>query len=175
MNNCNTQHSKIEGNDLNIYAISINNHKDRYLTIVDNKRKRFAFPLEKREITVIKQVKNLNKDIFATSQLIESQINSKLKLKRKNELIGIFFQCKKAFASDNEPLGEIKDHKVDIMLNLKRTYPPILRRPAYPAITLTREAIEAHIDEKMKLVSLRKAGKNEEVEVTTPVIITLHN
>ncbi|MBW0556993.1 hypothetical protein O181_096708 [Austropuccinia psidii MF-1] len=38
-----------------------------------------------------------------------------------------------AFASDNEPLSAIKGHEVDITLNIDRPYPPLLRRPAYPA------------------------------------------
>ncbi|MBW0588907.1 hypothetical protein O181_128622 [Austropuccinia psidii MF-1] len=62
LNNCTSQHF-ILGNDyLNIYGIDINNHKDRYLTIGENQRQKFAFPLKKREITVIKQVKNVNKE-----------------------------------------------------------------------------------------------------------------
>ncbi|MBW0570324.1 hypothetical protein O181_110039 [Austropuccinia psidii MF-1] len=48
MNNCTSQHF-ILGNDyLNIYGIDINNHKDRYFTIGENKRQKFAFPLEKK-------------------------------------------------------------------------------------------------------------------------------
>ncbi|MBW0554486.1 hypothetical protein O181_094201 [Austropuccinia psidii MF-1] len=43
MNNCTSQHI-ILGNDyLNIYGIDINHHKDRYFTIVKNKRQKFAF------------------------------------------------------------------------------------------------------------------------------------
>ncbi|MBW0517446.1 hypothetical protein O181_057161 [Austropuccinia psidii MF-1] len=61
------------------------------------------------------------------------------------------------------------------MLNVERPYPPLLRRPAYPASPRAREALENHINELMKLGVLRKAGQNEEVEVTTPVIITLHD
>ncbi|MBW0559877.1 hypothetical protein O181_099592 [Austropuccinia psidii MF-1] len=61
------------------------------------------------------------------------------------------------------------------MLNVERPYPPLLRRPAYPASPRAREALESHINELMKLGVLRKAGHNEEVEVTTPVIITWHN
>ncbi|MBW0558597.1 hypothetical protein O181_098312 [Austropuccinia psidii MF-1] len=61
------------------------------------------------------------------------------------------------------------------MLNVERPYPPLLRRPAYPASPRAREALENHINELMKLGVLRKAGHNEEVEVTTPVIITWHN
>ncbi|MBW0565463.1 hypothetical protein O181_105178 [Austropuccinia psidii MF-1] len=61
------------------------------------------------------------------------------------------------------------------MLNVKRRYLPLLRRPAYPASPRAREALENHIDELMKLGVLRKAGHNEEVEVTTPVMITWNN
>ncbi|MBW0538078.1 hypothetical protein O181_077793 [Austropuccinia psidii MF-1] len=61
------------------------------------------------------------------------------------------------------------------MLNLERTYHPLLRRPAYPASPRGSEALETHIDELMKLGVLRNIGHNEEVEVTTPVIITWHN
>ncbi|MBW0575907.1 hypothetical protein O181_115622 [Austropuccinia psidii MF-1] len=175
MNNCTSQHF-ILGNDyLNIYGIDINNHKDRYFTIGENKRQKFAFPLEKREITVIKQVKNVNKEKFVSSQLIEAQISPELTLEMKEELIEILFQYREAFASDNEPLGAIKGHEVDIMLNVERPYPPLLRRPAYPASPRAREALENHINELMKLGVLRKVVHNEEVEVTTPVIITWHN
>ncbi|MBW0548486.1 hypothetical protein O181_088201 [Austropuccinia psidii MF-1] len=58
------------------------------------------------------------------------------------------------------------------MLNLERPYPPLLRRPAYPASPRAREALETHMDELMKLGVFRKVGHNEEVEVTAPVIIT---
>ncbi|MBW0548846.1 hypothetical protein O181_088561 [Austropuccinia psidii MF-1] len=93
----------------------------------------------------------------------------------KEELIEILFQYREAFASDNEPLGAIKGHEMDIMLNVERPYPPLLRRPAYPASPRAREALESHINELMKLGVLRKVRHNEEVEVTTPVIITCHN
>ncbi|MBW0570552.1 hypothetical protein O181_110267 [Austropuccinia psidii MF-1] len=169
MNNCTSQHF-ILGNDyLNIYGIDINNHKDRYFTIGGNKRQKFAFPSEKRAITVIRKVKNVNKEKFVSAQLVEAQINPELTLEMKEELIEILFQYREAFASDNEPLGAIKGHEVE------SPYPPLLRRPAYPASPMAREALENHINELMKPGVLRKVGHNEEVEVTTPVIITWHN
>ncbi|MBW0505664.1 hypothetical protein O181_045379 [Austropuccinia psidii MF-1] len=61
------------------------------------------------------------------------------------------------------------------MLNVERPYPPILRRTAYPDSPRAREALQSHINELMKVGVLRKVGHNEEVEVTTPVIITWHN
>ncbi|MBW0554062.1 hypothetical protein O181_093777 [Austropuccinia psidii MF-1] len=93
----------------------------------------------------------------------------------KEELIEILFQYREAFSSDNGPLGAIKGHEVDIMLNVERPYPLLLIRPAYPASSRAREALESHINEIMKLGVLRKVGHNEEVEVTTLVIITWHH
>ncbi|MBW0539619.1 hypothetical protein O181_079334 [Austropuccinia psidii MF-1] len=61
------------------------------------------------------------------------------------------------------------------MLHVERPYPPLLRRQAYPASPRAREALESHINELMKLGVLRKVGHNEEVGVTTTVIITWHN
>ncbi|MBW0530758.1 hypothetical protein O181_070473 [Austropuccinia psidii MF-1] len=93
----------------------------------------------------------------------------------KEELIKISFQYREAFASDNEQLGAIKGHEVDIMLNVESPYPPLLRRTAYPASPRAREALESYTNELVKLGTLRKVGHNEEVEITTPVIINWHN
>ncbi|MBW0530268.1 hypothetical protein O181_069983 [Austropuccinia psidii MF-1] len=110
-----------------------------------NKRQKFSFPLEKREITVIRKVKNVNKDRFVSDQLIEAQISPELRLEMKEEFIEILFQYREAFSSDNEPLGSIKGHELDIMLNVEGPYPPLLRRPAYPASPRARELLETHI------------------------------
>ncbi|MBW0494138.1 hypothetical protein O181_033853 [Austropuccinia psidii MF-1] len=93
----------------------------------------------------------------------------------KENLIEIFFQYREAFASDNKPLGAIKCHDVKIILNVEILYPPLLRRPAYPASPRAREALETHTNELMKLIFLRIAGHNEELEVTKPAIITCNN
>ncbi|MBW0469987.1 hypothetical protein O181_009702 [Austropuccinia psidii MF-1] len=66
-------------------------------------------------------------------------------------------------------------YEVDIILNVEKPYPPLLRRPAYPASPRAREALEVHIKESIDLGVLRKVGHNEQVEVTTAVIITWHN
>ncbi|MBW0527567.1 hypothetical protein O181_067282 [Austropuccinia psidii MF-1] len=93
----------------------------------------------------------------------------------RHDLIDVLYTFQNAFASDNEPSGAIKGNEVDITLNIDRLYPPVLIRPAYPASTRAREALEKHIQELIQLGVLRKVGDNEEVEVTTPVIIALHN
>ncbi|MBW0510753.1 hypothetical protein O181_050468 [Austropuccinia psidii MF-1] len=91
----------------------------------------------------------------------------------KGDLIKILFKYREAFASDNDPLGAIKGNEVEIILNVKRPYPALLRRPVYPASPRAREALETH-NEQIKLEFLIKSVHSQEVEVTTPVIITWH-
>ncbi|MBW0569604.1 hypothetical protein O181_109319 [Austropuccinia psidii MF-1] len=93
----------------------------------------------------------------------------------KEKQIDLFFKYKNVLATNEEPLGAINGPEVDIILNVENTYPPLLRRPAYPASPRAGEALEVHIKESMDLGVLRKVGHNEQVEVTTPVIITWHN
>ncbi|MBW0525703.1 hypothetical protein O181_065418 [Austropuccinia psidii MF-1] len=128
-----------------------------------------------KQISVVSSVKDTYKNEFVSNQLVEAQINPSLSPKMRNELINVLYTYKNAFASDNEPLGAIRGHEVDITLNIDRPYPPVLRRPAYPASPRAREALEKHIQELIQLGVLRKVGHNEEVEVTTPVIIAWNN
>ncbi|MBW0537713.1 hypothetical protein O181_077428 [Austropuccinia psidii MF-1] len=154
-------------------CVDISNQKDRYFTIGDNKRQKFGFFNNKRQITVIKnEDKSPEKEFFITEQLKEEYFNHELTEKKKEKLIDHLFKYKKAFATDKEPLGAIIGHKVDIILNVEKTVPPLSRRPAYPTIPRAREALEVHIKELMDLGVLRKIGNNEQVEVTIPVIIT---
>ncbi|MBW0539737.1 hypothetical protein O181_079452 [Austropuccinia psidii MF-1] len=101
-----------------------------------------------------------------------AEFNQELTEKMKEKLIDLLFKYKIAFATDKEPLGAMIEHEVDIILNVEKPYPPLLRRPAYPASPRAREAFDAHIHELMDLGILRKVGHNEQVEVTTAVIIT---
>ncbi|MBW0507793.1 hypothetical protein O181_047508 [Austropuccinia psidii MF-1] len=93
----------------------------------------------------------------------------------KEKMIDLLFKYKNAFATDKEPLGAIFGHEVDIILNLEKPYPPLLRRPAYTASPRAKEALEVHIEESMDLGLLRKVENDEQVEVTTPIIITWNN
>ncbi|MBW0547485.1 hypothetical protein O181_087200 [Austropuccinia psidii MF-1] len=111
-------------------------------------------------------------DFFITEQLKEAELNQELKVKMKGKLFDLLFKYKDAFATDKEPLVAIIGHVVDIILNVEKPYPPLLRRPAYPASPRAREALEVHIKEIMDLGVLRKVRHNEQVEVTTPVITT---
>ncbi|MBW0468543.1 hypothetical protein O181_008258 [Austropuccinia psidii MF-1] len=93
----------------------------------------------------------------------------------KEDLIEILFQYRETFASDNAPLGYIEAQKVEILINVENPYPQLLIIPVYPTIPRARKAFEAYINEVMILGVLRNIGYNEEVEVTTPVIITWNN
>ncbi|MBW0486530.1 hypothetical protein O181_026245 [Austropuccinia psidii MF-1] len=75
----------------------------------------------------------------------------------KECLIKISSQFREASASYNEELGEIKVHEVE------RPYPPLLRRPAYPAIPRAVEELDCQLTELMKQGVLRNSGNNEEV------------
>ncbi|MBW0547843.1 hypothetical protein O181_087558 [Austropuccinia psidii MF-1] len=171
MDNCTSQHI-ILGNDYSkIYGIEINNHKDRYFTTGENKRQKFAFSIIPKQISLISSVKDTYMDEFVDNQLVEAQINPSLSPKMRHDLTDVLYTYENSFSSDNEPLGDIKGHEVDITPNIDRPYPQVLRRPEYPASPRDREALEKHIQEFIQLGVLRKVGHNEEVEVTTSVII----
>ncbi|MBW0540405.1 hypothetical protein O181_080120 [Austropuccinia psidii MF-1] len=90
----------------------------------------------------------------------------------KEKLIEILLKYKNAFETDKEPLGAIIGRVVDIILNVEKPSPPLLRRPAYPASPRAREALEVHHKDLIDLVVLRRVRHNEQVEITKPVIIT---
>ncbi|MBW0565170.1 hypothetical protein O181_104885 [Austropuccinia psidii MF-1] len=176
MENCSSTHF-ILGNDyLIMYGIDLHNNKDRYFTIGDNKRQKFAFLPFERQITVNKvSPVSLELEKFKSEQLNEAEISLHLSDKQENELSALLYDHKEAFASDKEPLWAIIGHEIDIILNIERPYPPLLRRPAYPASPKSREALEIHIKELLDLGVIRKVGHNEEVEITTPVIVAWNN
>ncbi|MBW0572370.1 hypothetical protein O181_112085 [Austropuccinia psidii MF-1] len=154
METCSSTHF-ILGNDyLIMYGIDLHNNKDRYFTIGDYKRQKFAFLPFKRQIT-----------------LREAEISLHLTDKQENELYSLLYDHKRAFGSDKEPLGTIIGHEVDIILNIETPYPPLLRRPAYPASPKSRDALETHIKELLDLGVIRNIGHNEKVEIATQVIV----
>ncbi|MBW0513800.1 hypothetical protein O181_053515 [Austropuccinia psidii MF-1] len=93
----------------------------------------------------------------------------------KQILIDLSYKYKSAFATDKEPLGAVIGNGVEIILNVEKPYPSLLRKSAYPAIPRAREALEVHIKELMNLGVLRRVGINEQVEITKTVLITRHN
>ncbi|MBW0508069.1 hypothetical protein O181_047784 [Austropuccinia psidii MF-1] len=88
-------------------------------------------------------------------------MNLHLTDKWESELSALLYNHKDAFASDKEPLGAIIGHEIDIILDIEIPYPPLLRRPAYPASPKSREDLEIHIKELLDLGVIRKVGHNE--------------
>ncbi|MBW0589879.1 hypothetical protein O181_129594 [Austropuccinia psidii MF-1] len=130
MENCSSTNF-ILGNDyLTMYGIDLLNNKDRYFTIGDNKHQKFAF-LPFKIQTTVNEVSPVNLELgkFKSEQLREAEINLHLTDKQEYELPSFLYDHKGAFASDKEPLGAITGHEVDIILNIERPYPPLLRRP----------------------------------------------
>ncbi|MBW0472334.1 hypothetical protein O181_012049 [Austropuccinia psidii MF-1] len=176
MENFSSTHFMMGNDYLIMYGIDLHNNKDRYFTIGDNKRQKFAFLPFKRQITVSKVAAvNLELERFKSKQLNEAEISLHLTDNQDNELSALLYDHRGAFASDKEPLGAIIGHEADIILNIERPYPPLLRRPAYPESPKSREALEIHLKELLDLGVIRKVGHNEEVEITTPVIVAWHN
>ncbi|MBW0535440.1 hypothetical protein O181_075155 [Austropuccinia psidii MF-1] len=90
-------------------------------------------------------------DFFISEWLKEAEFNHELTVKMKEKLIDLLFKYQNAFGTYKEPLSARIGHEVDIILNVENPYPPLLRRPAYPASPRAREALEVHIKELMDL------------------------
>ncbi|MBW0555909.1 hypothetical protein O181_095624 [Austropuccinia psidii MF-1] len=114
-----------------MYGIDLHNNKDRYFTIGDKKRQKLAFLAFERQITVSKVAPViLELERFQSEQLNEAGISLHLTDSQENELSALLYDHREAFASDKEPLGETIGHEFEIILNIERPYPPLLRRPA---------------------------------------------
>ncbi|MBW0535586.1 hypothetical protein O181_075301 [Austropuccinia psidii MF-1] len=176
MKNCSSTHFILGNKYLIMCGIDLHNNKERYFIIGDNKRQKFAFLPFKRKIKVSKVAPvSLELERFNSEKLNEAQISLHMTDNQENELSPLLYDHREAFSSDKEPLGAIIGHESDIILNIERPYPPLLKRPAYPESPKSREAPEIHIKELLDLCVIRKVGHNEEVEITTPVIVACNN
>ncbi|MBW0579438.1 hypothetical protein O181_119153 [Austropuccinia psidii MF-1] len=99
---------------------------------------------------------------FKSEQLNEAEVILHLTDRQGNELSNIIYDHKEAFASYKEPLGSVVGHEFDIIINIERPYPPLLRRPAYPENPKSIEALELHIEELLDLGVKGKVGHNGE-------------
>ncbi|MBW0492751.1 hypothetical protein O181_032466 [Austropuccinia psidii MF-1] len=102
----------------------------------------------------------------------EDQFSTNLNSKQKLSLMKILRKNRPTFSIGKETLGKIRFHNIELYLDVERPYPPILRRPLYPASLETRTEIQKHINEKLDIDVLRKTGHNKRVEITTCVLIT---
>ncbi|MBW0494391.1 hypothetical protein O181_034106 [Austropuccinia psidii MF-1] len=142
MKNCTSNHFLLGNDYLSIYRIDISNKKDRYFTIGENKGQKLGFFNNKNKLQLLRMnTKNPEKVFFITEQLKEAEFNHELTERMKEKLIDLLFKYNNAYETDKEPLGAIIGHEVDIILNVEKPYPPLLRRPAYPASPRAREAL----------------------------------
>ncbi|MBW0491966.1 hypothetical protein O181_031681 [Austropuccinia psidii MF-1] len=143
MKKCTSNHFILGNDSLSIYGTDNSNQKDRYLTIGDNKKKEFGF--------LNKKTNSPEKDFSPRDQLKEAEFNQELTEKMKEKLIDLLLKYKNAFATAKEPLGAVIGHEVDIILNVEKPYPPLLRRPTYPASPRARESLEVKVKDLMNL------------------------
>ncbi|MBW0539974.1 hypothetical protein O181_079689 [Austropuccinia psidii MF-1] len=120
---------------------------------------------------------NINNDPLEEilNEFREGQFSTTLTSKQKLSLLKMLRKNRPAFSIGEEPLGKIKGHDIEPYLDVERPYPPILRRPTYPARLETRKEIKKHVNELLDMDVIRKIGHNEIVEITTPVLITWHD
>ncbi|MBW0517083.1 hypothetical protein O181_056798 [Austropuccinia psidii MF-1] len=129
-------------------------NKDRYFDIGNNEHQKVAFLVFNNK---------------------KAKISIHLTNKQKSELSSLSYDHKDTFESDKWPLGEMVGHGVDIILNIEKPYPPLLRRPAYPASPKSKKALQIHSKELLDLGVIRKVVHNKEVETNTPVRMAWHN
>ncbi|MBW0476435.1 hypothetical protein O181_016150 [Austropuccinia psidii MF-1] len=131
-----------------IYGIDICNSKNRHITIGTKKDKKFSLyiyhmsthdPLEE-----------------SLNEFREGQFSTSLASKQKLILLKMLRKNRPAFAIGEEPLRKIRGHDIELYLDVKRPYAPILRRPPYPASLETRKEIEKHINEPLEMDFIRK-------------------
>ncbi|MBW0561280.1 hypothetical protein O181_100995 [Austropuccinia psidii MF-1] len=108
MDNCTSPHIIIGNYYLNSHGIDINNHRDIYFTIGENRRQKFAFFNMPKQISIVSSKKDAYKEEFVANQLVGAQINPSVSPKMRHELIDVLYTYNNAFASDKEPLGPIK-------------------------------------------------------------------
>ncbi|MBW0571158.1 hypothetical protein O181_110873 [Austropuccinia psidii MF-1] len=150
-----------------MYGIDIYNSKNWHITIGTNKEKKFSL--------YIYQISSQDPLEELPNEFREGQFSTALKSKQKLSLLKILRKNRPAFAIGQEPLVKIKGHDIELYLDVERPYPPLLRRPPYPASLETRKEIEKHINELLDLDVIRNIGHNEIVKITTPVLITWNN
>ncbi|MBW0578331.1 hypothetical protein O181_118046 [Austropuccinia psidii MF-1] len=147
-----------------MYGIDIYNSKNRHITIGKNKEKKFSPDIYQISThDALEELLNEFREGKFSTTLLSKQKLSLLKMLRKN---------RPEFAIGEEPLGKIRGHDIEVCLDVERPYPPMLRRPPYPAILETRKEIKKHINEILDMDVIRKIGHNEIVEIPTPVLFT---
>ncbi|MBW0571875.1 hypothetical protein O181_111590, partial [Austropuccinia psidii MF-1] len=150
-----------------MYGIDIYNSKNRHITSGTNKEKKFS--LDIYQISTHDPLEEL------LDKFREGQFSTTLTSKQKLSLLKMLSKNRPEFSIDEELLGKIRGHDIQLNLDVERPYPPILRRPPYPESLETRKEIKKHVNELLDMDVIRKIGHNEIVQITTPFLITWHD
>ncbi|MBW0507711.1 hypothetical protein O181_047426 [Austropuccinia psidii MF-1] len=131
-----------------MYGIDIYNIKNRHITIGTNKEKKFSLDLYQMSThDPLEELLNEFKEGKFSTNLTSKQKLSLLKILRKN---------RPEFAIGEEPLGKIGVHDMELYIDVERSYPPMVKRPPYPASRDTRKEIEEHINALLDMGVIRK-------------------
>ena len=167
---------------LSLYGIDIHHSKEKYFTIGnDNKKKKFALDSSKSILPVYRDEEKApvkprpDQGYVIEEGIKEAGFGPRLSPEHRTEVEKLIRKYPDQFGLGDQVLGKINKHPVQVTLNIEKPYPPILRKAPYPASPRNRVEIEKHIDELLTLGVLRKVGEQEEVDITTPVIISWHN
>ncbi|MBW0506841.1 hypothetical protein O181_046556 [Austropuccinia psidii MF-1] len=133
-----------------MYGIYIYNSKNRHITVGTKKEKKFS--LDIYQISAQDPLEEL------MNEFREGQFSTTLTSKQKLSLLKTLRKNRPAFSMGEEPLGKIRGHDIELYVNVERPYPPMLRRPPYPASLETRKEIEKHINELLDMDVIRKIG-----------------
>ncbi|MBW0498352.1 hypothetical protein O181_038067 [Austropuccinia psidii MF-1] len=140
-----------------VYGIDIYNSKNRHITVVTNKEKKFS--LDIYHISSQDPLEEL------LNEFREGQFSTTLTSKQKLSLLKMLRKNRPAFYIGEEPSGKIKGHDIELYLDVERPHPHMLRIPPYPASLETRKEIEKHINEPLDMDVIRKIGHNEIVSL----------
>ncbi|MBW0509595.1 hypothetical protein O181_049310 [Austropuccinia psidii MF-1] len=114
-----------------MYGIDIYNSKNRHITIGTNKERKF--PLDIYQISSQDPLEEL------LNEFREGQFSTNLTSKQKLSLLKMLRKNGPPFAIGETPLGKIRGHDIELYLDVERPYPPMIRRPPYPASLETRK------------------------------------
>ncbi|MBW0567544.1 hypothetical protein O181_107259 [Austropuccinia psidii MF-1] len=117
-----------------MYGIDIYTSKNRHNTIGTNKEKKIS--LDIYQISTHEPLEEL------LNEFREGKVSTTLTSKQKLSLLKMLRKNRPAFAFGEEPLGKIKRHDIELYLGVGRPYPPMLRRPPYPATLKTRKKVK---------------------------------
>ncbi|MBW0590575.1 hypothetical protein O181_130290 [Austropuccinia psidii MF-1] len=135
-----------------MYGIDICNIENMHITIGKNKEKKFSLD--------IYNISTQDPLVELFNEFRDGQFSTNLTSKQKISLLKMLRKNRPAFSIGEEPLEKIKGHDIELYIDMERPYPPILRRPPYPASMETSKEIERHMNELLEVDFNRKIGHN---------------